>query len=321
MGKIRHFIIACLLLALIGGSLTPGHAQSPDGHFFTATRHWVRGDFWAFYQAAPDALLQFGYPITIEFTDDLSGYRVQYFQRARFDLVPTPNGLQVQVAPLGELLYDENENIPARVSINSAACSTFASTGKTVCLNFLDYYNDYNGALYLGDPISGLEELVDGRYVQYFRNGRLEWNFRRPEGQRLVITDLGRIYFERVVDNPAYTRPEKPGDAIISMPIELKAGASVEKILLRNNEVQTIYINVTDQFDQPVANAQLSTTITLPDGNHTAVYINPTDAKGNANFQFYYNRELPPNSMILVDITITAQGQKTTTQTWYRIWW
>lgn len=73
----------------------PGGAfnQEPDttGEFFRETNHWIGGKFWEYWRAN-GGLLQYGYPISDEFIElneqDRNPYRVQYFERAIFELHP-----------------------------------------------------------------------------------------------------------------------------------------------------------------------------------------------------------------------------------------
>ncbi len=318
MSVYKNVIIACILLALIGGSLTPAFAQSDDSHFFPETRHWVRGQFWTYYQSVEGAVFLFGYPYTREFIDKNTGRLVQYFQKVRLELIETPNGLVVQVSPLGELMYDSTENAPPSFPISPSSCRRFETTGKLVCQDFLDYYNANNGPVLLGDPISNLEVLPDQRYVQYFRNGRLEWNGNLTQGRRTKMSDLGRMYYDEVVGNPQYTQPEDPGDNIIASPWH--ASAYVEKILISKDQFQTIYVSVTNQYNQPISDALVEAAIILPDGNPQAIRMPNTDSKGISKLLFKIG-EIPPNSRITVEITVTALGQKAIAPTWFRIWW
>lgn len=318
MSVYKNVIIACILLALIGGSLTPAFAQSADAHFFPETRHWVRGAFWTHYQSVEGAEYKYGYPYTREFIDKNSGHLVQYFQKVRLDLIETPNGPVVQVAPLGEWMYDSTENMPAPVSISPSSCRRFESTGKMVCLAFLDFYDQNDGAVLLGDPISNLEMLPDERYVQSFRNGRLEWNANLVTGQRMKMSDLGRIYYDQVVANPQYTQPEDPGDNIIASPWQ--ARAYVEKVLIAKDQFQTIYVSVTNQYNQPVSDALVEATIIIPNASPEPIRMPQTDSKGISKVLFKIG-EIPPNTRITVEISVTALGQKATAPTWFRIWW
>ena len=68
----------------------PGGPITQDGLYFTATGHYVPGRFFAFWNAN-GGLRQFGYPLSEAFEETLEDgrvYRVQYFERARFEYHP-----------------------------------------------------------------------------------------------------------------------------------------------------------------------------------------------------------------------------------------
>mgnify|MGYP001126647610 CR=1 FL=1 len=92
-----------------------------------------------------EPLFLFGYPLTDEFYDQTTGRLTQYFQKARFDLVTTDKGSEVQVANLGWMLHDgagESANIPE----TGPTCRLFPKSGYTVCYAFLQFYEAHEGA-------------------------------------------------------------------------------------------------------------------------------------------------------------------------------
>ena len=65
-------------------------AQQAGASYFTQTGHNVDDGFLAYWQAN-GGLAQFGYPLTeviSEKLDDGQSYRIQYFERARFEYHP-----------------------------------------------------------------------------------------------------------------------------------------------------------------------------------------------------------------------------------------
>jgi len=73
----------------LGSNVERTIAQTTGGsQYFPETSHWVSGPFLDKYNSVEEPELLFGYPITEEFDDPISGYLVQYFQRARFELHP-----------------------------------------------------------------------------------------------------------------------------------------------------------------------------------------------------------------------------------------
>ena len=200
-----------------------------------------------------DPLLYFGYPITDDFTDPNTNQRVQYFQRARFDLVDTAEGTVIQIAPLGRLLHEDNAPL-ADIPNEGPTCRAF-ETGHSVCYAFLQFYDSYNGSAWFGSPISEVE-VADGHYVQYFENIRMEWWPEKPSGQRVVLTDLGRIYFDRFVANPELLKSSPPASIngkLINPTVNLFALRS----LIGAGEQQTVFVIVQDQYFRPVASSQV----------------------------------------------------------------
>ena len=77
--------------------------QNFDGLYFGATGHTLAGKFKDFWQANGELQI-FGYPISEVL--DQNGTKVQYFERARFELAQDANGtLTVKVTPLGEQIW------------------------------------------------------------------------------------------------------------------------------------------------------------------------------------------------------------------------
>jgi len=82
-----------ILLGQFGRRLHPADARvSPQAgaRFFELTGHNVSGGFLAYWEAN-GGLTQFGYPLTEVITETLEDgkqYRVQYFERARFEYHP-----------------------------------------------------------------------------------------------------------------------------------------------------------------------------------------------------------------------------------------
>ena len=109
-----------------------------------------------------------------------SGRLVQYFQRGRLEYHPERRNTpyEVQISLLGEWLAAAGRRSPG--SSRSRAARTmryFEETGHSVNYAFLRYWNTRNGLDSFGFPIT--EELAEnGRPVQYFQRGRLEY---RPE--------------------------------------------------------------------------------------------------------------------------------------------
>lgn len=309
------FRIAVLLLFLLALPGAVVNAQDAEEWYCPQTGHYVTGAFWAFYNNSPEPLRLFGYPITETFTDN-NGHQVQYFQRARLD----QHDGAIEVAPLGKLLYDEGAPL-APVSTNSAMCRRFPETGKSVCYAFLQFYDKYNGAQYFGLPISALEERDGGRFVQYFENVRMEWHPNAAEGEKVVLTHLGRLYFDDYVNNPDLTRWVSAGSNIIAAPLELQAHAFVKEALLPANASQTLYVIVQDHQFQPLQGANLLVTLHFPDGTVKDARPAPTNENGISEFFFPVPDTYEVDEVVQVTVQAVYNGSETTTTTWFRIWW
>jgi murein DD-endopeptidase MepM/ murein hydrolase activator NlpD len=153
----------------------------PDGsaRYFADTGHYVRGDFLAFYEATPYAPTLFGLPLSEDFLQQLPdghAYRVQYFERARFEYHPElPAGQRVQLGLLGAALLDGRsfDRLPPVAS--TATRLYFPETGHTISQGFLNYWRTNGGLRLFGLPLS--EEMSEeGLTVQYFERARFEYH-------------------------------------------------------------------------------------------------------------------------------------------------
>ncbi len=183
--------------------------------------HNGNGDFLKFYESNSNAIILYGYPITEEFTSK-DGKTVQYFQRARFEYrSELPQGQRVLRTRLGRESYISSG--PLDVS-GAFACRTYTQTGYSDCFAFLGFFDSYGGVAQFGYPISSFEYHED-KIVQYFEKARLEWQPSKPEGQRVVVYDLGRVYFGELGEDPALLPPVKPQDNTTASNLKLEVRA------------------------------------------------------------------------------------------------
>ena len=195
------FLVSILLLTQWGSV----NAQSTTIQFFPETGHNVKGDFLNFYRSVADPLLLFGYPISEQITSK-DGKTVQYFQRARFELhTELPENQRVQLSPLGRLTYQPAGQLDIN---NSSGCELFVTGYRCMfCLPGFLSREWRRCTIWQSDfPF----EFHDNLIVQYFEKSRFEWRADRPEGQRVVITDLGRLYFDQLGEDQALLRPVPP---------------------------------------------------------------------------------------------------------------
>jgi len=313
MDAVRRLFSLLLALIVLFASSGTARAQSTDIQYFPESGHNVRGDFLHFYKNIANPRLVFGYPLTEQFTSK-DGKTVQYFQRARFEL---RNDLpqHVQLTPVGQATYKPGSQ---QLEINnSQACDLFP-TGFRVCFAFLDFYKLNGGAAQFGNPISPFE-FHENLIVQYFEKARFEWRADRPDGERVVLTDLGRYYFDQLGEDQAFLKPISPLDATINSVLSISAHAFVTKAVSLPTGRQTVYVVVQSQTHQPVSGATGKATVHFSDGS-TQDYFFTTGASGLGSATFNFSNQ-KPGEMIPVEIVVTYQGLSTTTTASFRIWY
>lgn len=310
----RRSFTLLLAVVLLSATWASAAAQNLDFKYFNETGHNVQGEFLKFYNANSNALTLFGYPITEEFKKD--GLTIQYFQRARFELHPELHeGQRVIQTALGTATYTPSDSM--NVSVNTLACRKF-STGFDVCYDFLDFFNKYGGIAQFGNPISAFE-YRDNKVVQYFEKAKFEWQPGRPEAQRVVLSDIGRIYFDKIGEDPALLPSAKPMDNSQSAILSIKALAFVKKAVTLADDSQSIFIIVQDQNLRPVSTAICSATITWPDA-HTDFFSISTTTNGIGFMPFTFSGQ-QHGSLVYANVACTYKDLKANTITSFRIWY
>jgi hypothetical protein len=314
MKTIWRLTASFLVLAVLLAQRGMASAQSADVQFFPETGHNIKGDFLRFYKSVPEPTLLFGYPITEQITSK-DGKIVQYFQRVRFELrADLPESQRIQLTPLGLATYQRREQL---ILNNSSGCELF-STGYPVCIAFLDFYKAHGGAAQFGNPISPFE-FHENLIVQYFEKARFEWRADRPEGQRVVLTDLGRLYFDQFREDPAHLKPVNPLDATINPILSIKVRAFVAKSVTRPNDEQTVYVIVQSQTGQAVSNTTGKATIHWPDGRAEDYYFT-TNGAGVGKITFHFEGQ-KQGELVPIDIVVAYQGLAGTTRASFRVWY
>ncbi|MEN9938954.1 MAG: hypothetical protein RLZZ387_5533 [Chloroflexota bacterium] len=198
----RHALLA-LTLALVASALWPAApARAADAApasftYVAETGHNLGFGFRRFYEAN-GGLAAFGLPLTEPIVED--GLRVQYFERARFEL---HRGGAVALTRLGaELTVGRTEPAFQWLGADPGSGSQyFPQSGHTLGGAFAEHWRRQGGLRFFGYPIS--EELTeigaDGvpRTVQYFERARFELHT-APDGSALVqLGLLGRELLDR----------------------------------------------------------------------------------------------------------------------------
>ncbi len=314
---VTRAIFTMLSLVILSVSAGSSMAQSTTDLYFEETGHWVKGIFQEMYLLAEEPVRIFGLPITEQIVDPINGDITQYFQKARFDLVDFPDGKKMIQVPLGELLYTPGEkpDIPTR----GAGCRKILPTQFHVCYAFLEFYDSFPDAAFLGYPISEME-IQNSRFVQYFQYGRLEWRPDLEAGKRVYISDLGTAYFNTRIGDISLLEPDK-STQLTDEQLILKVQAFPKKFLLTRDENQTISIIVQNQRREPIAGASVVITIYWPDGRQDKLrMIENTGSTGIGHISFKPDKTYPSDQFIIIDVEASYLDKTATTTTWFRTW-
>ncbi len=317
MKSLLRSLAFCFVLYMLAIPLSHANAQGTEPVYYPETGHNIQGDFLRFYNAAADPLTLYGYPITDQFTEP-DGLLVQYFQRARFEYHPELSSDQhVILTDVGSQMY--TPSIQLNLS-SPLACRYYSQTNFSVCLSFLDFYDKYGGPLQFGYPISPFE-YHDGLIVQYFQKARMEWRPSNPEGQRVVLTDLGSLFFDKEGEDPAREAPLPPLNASIQPQIiSLQVSAFVQKAITSGSDQQTIFIIVNDQNGQPLGGAKCDAAIQWPNESNQVIAAT-TNSSGIGIIRLSFaNRQ--SGSFIPINVNCQYESEVSgSTTTSFRIWY
>lgn len=314
--RIRQGLILALLLS--AALLATGNSSAKSGgyRYFPETGHWVTGEFLVAYESIPDPVRIYGYPITDAFQNQTTKRMVQYFQRAHFELHLEQTGEQkVALTPLGEYLYRPGQQIP--MAPNLPGCRNFSETNHQVCYAFLDFFDDNGGTFQFGYPQSDIE-VHNERLVQFFQRAAFEWHPEMQPGSRVVLSDLGRQYFEVRNEDQARLPPNR--DSRIPQAIlGLKVQAFVGKAVMPPSGRQTLYVVVQDQNQFPVQNAQVTFMVRKPSGLESRYIMPLTDPNGVTRQYFVIDQQASGRAEVIVTATYEKFQQQTKSS--FRIWY
>jgi hypothetical protein len=309
-------LIFALVISFSLLAVGQGTAYAQDGStekYFPETGHRVSGEFWQYYRSFANANLIFGYPLTEAFTDVKSGRVVQYFTRARFELYPQDLLQKVHLTALGSAIYTPGQNVG---NFATMGCRSFKS-GFPVCFSFLDFFDKNGGEAVFGQPISSFQ-FSNGRIVQYFERARFDWYPEYGEGQKVVMADLGRIYFDFVKEDANLLQPALPADKSFDVVLGLHTRAFVWKAVTQTNDQQVVYVIVQDQTLRPVPGAKVIMTVYWSKGSPASAELT-TNANGVSVLPFVVQNQAY-GSLITVDVRVEYGKLKDNAVTSFRIW-
>jgi hypothetical protein len=307
--------MVCMLLASNGMRVSA--QEDTTSQYFPSTGHNISGAFWTYYQHIPNAAYVFGAPITEQFTDIQSGRIIQYFQRARFEYYPeNPIEQRVKLSAVGQHVF-QHSKVEGKLDIfTPIGCRSYADTGFSLCYAFLEFFDANGGEDIFGKPVSPFV-FYNGRIVQYFERARFDWFPENPDGEKVVLAEVGRIYFDIVPEDANRLQPVRaentPGDVRALFP-----KAFTWKAVTGLDDTQAVYVVVQDQTFTPVVDATAIITITWPKGE-TQRMAKTTNALGVVAVPFQV-LDQPHGGMVLIDVEVQYMGLTKKTQTSFRVW-
>lgn len=199
-------VLGMLLLAPIGpvpqsalaatpaAPVTPPAQPANDRLYLGESGHIIESEMLTAWQAG--GLPAFGYPLTEAFDDrcQANPCRVQYFERARIEVIPATG--QHMLGLLGLEYLNGRTFTPETPFVSSADRWYFPETGQGLGFGFLHYWLHHDGPYRLGLPVSP-EFDEEGRTVQYFERGRLDYFADRDPLARIEVAPLGSRVIER----------------------------------------------------------------------------------------------------------------------------
>jgi hypothetical protein len=167
-----------LVVLLSAAAPAATHAQSAK-IYFPQTGHYLGGAFRSLWESR-GGLAIFGYPLSEEYVQRSDGRVVQYFERARLEVIGSGNRAVVGLGLIGtDYMRARGLGFPRVAPVSSSASLRyFSETGHTLRGAFKNFWESRGGLTIFGFPLSEeiTEQLSDGRNytVQYFERGRFE---------------------------------------------------------------------------------------------------------------------------------------------------
>lgn len=206
-----------------------GNLPSPNGYYYASeTSHSVT-TFAGIYESFGQ-MHGMGLPLTepfVEQRDNVTGYWVQYFEKALVEYHPELAGdNQYQLAALGaaSLQAKYPDGPPETKALNKGEKYLFAETGHLVEGPFLKRWHEGGEIRRFGYPLTDTFEeasTADGNtyLVQYFERVEMQYHPELPTPQNIQLVALGaerlsQLYGPNVPDNAAAAIPSPTVDTV-----------------------------------------------------------------------------------------------------------
>jgi hypothetical protein len=312
--SLKLILVGLLLIAATSSTVVLAES---DDRYFPETGHYVSGDFLLFYNQAPNARTIYGLPITEQYYDININRTVQYFQNARFELYPEyPPGEKVLLTQLGTALHNNGRIV--EIIPTAAYCQQEEEWIFPVCFAFLDFYQEHDGALHFGKPISGIEHYR-GRLIQQFEFAHFVWVPENPSGAKVTLAPLGMQFFHRIGENPALLYPEEIKPIYNSHITDLQVRVFTQQAIVAQGGSQTVNVVVKDQNNFPTGAALVLIKIEYPDGNEETIGRIPTNSFGIAQSAFTVNSD--QIGVVEISVTVTYNNLVSYGVTTFRLWY
>ncbi len=312
----RYFPIQLLLLLLLSTLTACTPTSSPPEVAPAPTRVTVAPEFETFYEELGGEEL-LGQPISWVFHDSDNAPLGQYFPTVKLEM---REGSPV-VSPLGEWAVVGAEKAVRVEDTESGNSRDFPETGQTVSGDFLTFYEENQGERLLGLPITSVLE-EDGQMVQYFVNGRLEKRPELPDGQQVVLTSLGKAYFETAEIQYVYRTTLLARPVASASVTNVDISSYVEAPILYGGDDQVLHVTVLTDDKRPIPELRVTAAMSYGETAVGLTELGVTDEQGNIETTLDVS-SIPPEQDVKIIISVfSPTGKVIGTETlFFKTWW
>lgn len=287
----------------------------------------VAPEFTAFYEQFGGRRV-LGEPITEPFTLEEGDPLLQYFQAVRleYDRDPaTSEAQRIRIFPLGQWALDGLRQQRLAPDVDAGPSRFFPETEQTVRGDFLAFYDANGGQWLLGPPISP-ELDRDGRRVQYFLNGRLDWFPELPPPQRVQMAHLGQAHFDAVMAF-AYLQALREQFVPAASVTAVDVFAYVQYPTLYSDEEQLLHLTVLTPEGRSVSGLRVNAVISTADptaGGRIAQIIGATLTGDQHQLHLPIDSTgIAPGQQVEISVSVFSSGGHVlgSDQVTYKTWW